>query len=99
MKKLESFKNSSPPKRRTSKLLKFKNEIFQLYNDGYQVQQIQDFLKMNNVETSIQNLYYFLKHQAKNFSIKTQKDVGEADQNPNSVEGLSINDLRKRFKK
>lgn len=69
MKKLESFKNREPPKRRVSKLEKIKTEVIDLYQSGYQVQQIQEFAKLEKIEVSISSIKRFLsKLKASNFS-------------------------------
>ena len=60
MKTLEDFKKRTEPKRRLSKLEKFRDEIFDLYNSGYKVEQIQDYLLENNVKVSRSRLYSFI---------------------------------------
>ena len=101
MKDLDDFVKNNSPNRRKSKLEPFREAIYKLYDDGYQVEQIIDFLSKNKVQTSKQNLYKFLKAQ-KNSLIKTTI-VGEADQNSNQTENddeeITLSDLRKRFKK
>ncbi|MDD3855997.1 hypothetical protein, partial [Sulfurimonas sp.] len=72
MKKLESFKAQSPPKRRVSRLKKFETEILQLYNEGYQVEQIQEFLAANGVKVTIDAINKFKRNLSiKNSSLKT----------------------------
>ena len=100
MKDLDDFVKNNSPNRRKSKLEPFREAIYKLYNDGYQVEQILQFLQKNNVQTSKQNLYKFLKGQ-KNSSIKNPV-VGEADHNLNLTKNddeITLSDLRKRFKK
>ena len=79
----------------------FREAIFKLYSDGFQIEQIQNFLKENKIKTSTQNIYRFLKSK-KNSSLKNHKVVGEADQNSASqvdAADLTLADLRKKFKK
>lgn len=73
MKPLEKFK-ASPPKRRVSRLKKFETEILQLYNDGYQVEQIQDFLLQNGVKVTVDAINKFKRNLSikSNSSLKTQ---------------------------
>jgi len=48
------------PKRRVSKLKKFENEIFELYDNGYRVSQIKDFLFVNGIKISKQRIWAFI---------------------------------------
>ncbi len=78
MKVLDDFKKHSPPKRRVSKLKSFKQEILELYNEGYRVEQIQEYLLTHKVTTSKAWLYKFIKQNlnSQNFSLKTpQKNI------------------------
>lgn len=61
MKSLEDFLKNETPKRKVSKLKELENEIVQLYNQGYQVEQIQKFLSENKISTERSNVYKFLK--------------------------------------
>jgi len=61
MKTLESFTKKNKPKRRTSKLKKFENEIRELYKKEYRVEQIQEFLEKNGIKVARSYLYEFLK--------------------------------------
>ena len=74
MKTLESFTKKVEPKRRTSKLKKYENEIKKLYIQGYRVEQIQDFLKLNGVSADRSYVFKFLKLNknlsTQNFSFK-----------------------------
>lgn len=60
MKPLEKFKANSPPKRRVSKLKTIQNEVLDLYNSGYQVEQIQEFAKSQNIDVSVSTVKRFL---------------------------------------
>lgn len=72
MKTLDSFKKAVKPKRKISKLLKFRDEIFDLYNSGYRVQQIQDFLATNGVKISKQRIWDFIAKKGE-VVVKTTK--------------------------
>lgn len=63
MKPLENFFIKNPPKKRVSKLKKYENEIMEMYEKNYKVEQIQEFLKTQNVEISIAGIYKFLERQ------------------------------------
>jgi len=99
MKPLKSFLNKHPPNRRTSKLKEFEDEIRQLYNSGYQIQQIQQFLEGQKIETSCRNIYYFLENSksVKNFSLRNPQETqtGEIDEN----EEIDFKNFRKLMKK
>lgn len=69
MKTLEKFKANSPPKRRVPKLHKIKEEVADLYQSGYQVEQIQEFAKLEKIEVSLRTVSRYLsklKVSAKN---------------------------------
>lgn len=79
MKPLEKFK-ASPPKRRVSRLKKFETEILQLYEEGYQVEQIQEFLRQNGVKVTVDAINKFKRNLSiKNSFLKTSSS--EAAQN------------------
>lgn len=88
MKKLETFlkvNDLSNQKRRSSKLDEFKEEINQLYEQGFKIEVIQQFLKENGAEVSQRSIYYYLKKQKanqKNFSL--QNSSSEAGKNTNN---------------
>lgn len=72
MKPLEKFKANSPPKRRVPKLDKIKEEIIDLYQSGYQAEQIQEFAKLQKIEVSLRTISRYLrKLKASNFSFST----------------------------
>jgi hypothetical protein len=73
MKTLEKFKAQDPPKRRVSKIQKFKTEILDLYDNEYSVEQIQEYLLQNGVKVSVRRIYQFLKKNLNNqvFSLRT----------------------------
>lgn len=76
MKTLEKFCSTSPPKRKVSKLKKYEQEIIKLYLNGYQVEQIQEFLNLQKIEISTRQIYQFLKKNLnKNFSLETPDRV------------------------
>lgn len=76
---LINFMANSPPKRRVSRLKKFETEILQLYNDGYQVEQIQEFLAANNIKVSVRAINKFKRNLSKTFPYKPSSS--EAAQN------------------
>jgi DNA-binding transcriptional MerR regulator len=62
MKTLESFLKNRKPDRRSSNLKEFENEINQLYETGFKIETIQEFLKANGVKKGIsqRNIYKFI---------------------------------------
>jgi len=72
MKELESFINKNPPKRRVSKLFNFKKQIFYLYNNGHQVEQIIEYLKTQKIKVSKDALYKFMRKNKDNELIKNE---------------------------
>lgn len=60
MKTLEKFKSKNLPEKRVSQLENFRDEIFELYEENYTVEQIVDFLQMQNVHVTVWGLYKFL---------------------------------------
>lgn len=72
MKTLDSFKKVIKPKRKISKLLKFRDEIFDLYNSGYRIQQIQDFLATNSVKITKRRIWDFIAKKGE-VIVKTTK--------------------------
>lgn len=76
---LEEFKKTEK-KKRLSKLENFKNEIFELNNEGYSLKTIIRFLEKKGVKTCQSNLLSFLKRRkyktefVKNTSIQTEED-------------------------
>lgn len=73
MKPLEKFKAQSPPRRRVSRLKKYEKEILELYSEGYQVEQIQDFLVSNGINVTVDAINKFKRNLSiKNSSLKTQ---------------------------
>ena len=72
MKDLGDFKQHSPPTRRTSRLKSFKNEILELYDEGYRVEQIQEFLAQNNIHITVDAINKFKRNlKTQNFPLKT----------------------------
>lgn len=68
MKSLDSFlKKYKPQKKRKSKLRPFKNEIFELFEQDYQIKFIQIFLRSKNVVVAESTIYHFLKTEKKDF--------------------------------
>jgi hypothetical protein len=76
MKELESFMRKHPPNRRQSKLKPFQNEILEMYEAGYKVEQIQEWLARNQVNVSVRAINKFKKNlNKKSSSLKTPKKV------------------------
>lgn len=89
MKPLEKFKSREPPKRRVQKLEKIKEEVADLYRDGYQAEQIQLFAKEQKIEVSLRTISRYLrKLKASNFSATnlsakpTKSKNGEREPSP-----------------
>lgn len=93
MKKLESFKAQSPPKRRVSRLKKFETEILQLYNDGYQVEQIQDFLSQNGVNVSVRAINKFKQNLSKIFPY-IPSSSGAAQNSKNTTTKKTVEEIK-----
>ena len=89
MKTLEQFCKQNEPKRRMSKLDPYYDEITELYDRGYQIEQIQDFLKSQKVNVSQSNLYKFLSKNQNKKSVKKKqsgasKELKEGDLSPST---------------
>lgn len=74
MKILEQFCKQNEPKRRTSKLDAYYDEITELYSRGYQIEQIQDFLKSQKIDISVRGIRKYLKSR-KTVQVKTVHGV------------------------
>ena len=61
MKTLEDFMKKNKPNKRKSIIENFKDDVLILHKEGYSVEQIQESLKINNLSTSVGNIYYFIK--------------------------------------
>ena len=72
MKTLEQFCKQNEPKRRTSKLDAYYDEITELYNRSYQIEQIQDFLKSQKIDISVRGIRKYLKSR-KTIQVKTSQ--------------------------
>jgi len=98
MKALDDFLKKVEPKKRKSKLIKFRDEILKLFENDYTVQQIQFFLKKQKVETSIPNIYKFIKKQQevkKNFPLQKS---GEMSNEPIKVDKeMNFSEFRQKF--
>ncbi len=78
MKSLDSFKKAVEPKRRVSKLNKFKNEIFELYDMDYSVSQIQKFLSENEIKISKRRIWDFISKRDVVIKTTTVKTVEQS---------------------
>lgn len=72
MKTLEQFCNQNEPKRRKSKLDAYYDEITELYDRGYQIEQIRDFLKSQKIDISVRGIRKYLKSR-KTIQVKTSQ--------------------------
>ncbi len=91
MKSLEDFVSKNEPQRRTSKLKELENEIVQLYQNGYRVEQILEFLKNNKIKTSKRNLYKFLQKHKNDHGVATKTTAangGEVKKKAQKEEGI-----------
>jgi len=61
MQTLDDFLKKNEPLKRVSKLLKFEQEILQLHLKDFKIEQIQEFLKKNDVDISTRRIYEFIK--------------------------------------
>jgi len=88
MKKLEDFMNRHPPNRRQSQLKPYENEIFRMYDLGYQVEQIQEWLAQNNINVSVRAINKFKQNLSKkNSSLKNpQKNQNQGQKQQEEVE-------------
>lgn len=102
MKTLVGFMKKNKPEKRISKLKNFKNEIFELFNQGFRVEQIQEFLAENEINSSARNIYYFLKNnskEVKNFSLQTLSSDGTENNLGKEQEGEDDEINFKNFRK
>jgi oligoribonuclease NrnB/cAMP/cGMP phosphodiesterase (DHH superfamily) len=93
MKTLDKFRATSPPKRRVSRLKKFEKEILELYDEGYQVEQIQEFLSMHGIKVSVRAINKFKQNLSiKNSSLQTPSS--EAAQNSKIQKTQIVKELK-----
>ena len=82
MKTLEDFTKKQSPKRRKSKLNEYGKEIKELYDLGYRVTQIREFLGENGIDITERAIFYFLsKKDVNNNRNKTNKIVAGGSKN------------------
>lgn len=94
MNPLERFCANSPPKRRVSRLKKFETEILKMYQDGYQVEQIQKFLATRKIKVSVRAINKFKQNLSiKNSSLQTPSS--EAAQNSKIEKNQNVEELKK----
>lgn len=75
MKKLDDFMKGNVPNRKVSKLQKFQTEVLILYEQGYRIEQILDFLKQQKIHCSKSNLYFFLSKNKKGSAANSSGEV------------------------
>ena len=73
MNTLDQWCKVNNPTRRKSQLEPYHDEIVELYGKGYQIEQIQDFLKSQKVNVSQSNLYKFLSKNQNKKSVKKKQ--------------------------
>jgi IS30 family transposase len=73
MNTLDQWCKVNNPSRRKSQLEPYHDEIVELYSRGYQIEQIQDFLKSQKVNVSQSNLYKFLSKNQNKKSVKKKQ--------------------------
>lgn len=61
MKNLDQWCKSNQPQRRQSKLDNFQEAILKLYAEGYQIEQIQEFLRSQKIDVSVRYIRKYLK--------------------------------------
>lgn len=70
--KLEKWLNKNKPARVKSNLHEFRDEIIHLSNSNFTLKQICEYLKeVHNVETTFQNVSYFIKQSHKKQKVST----------------------------
>ena len=80
MKTLEDFMHKYPPNRRQSKLKPFEDEILQMYESGYKVEQIQEWLFQNQVTVSVRAINKFKQNlNSKNSSLKNPQKTKKSE--------------------
>ena len=78
MKTLDDFCNKHPPNRRVSKLKQFQNEILELYDKDYQVEQIQEWLKTKGISVSVDAINKFKRNlKSKNSFLQNPSGAGK----------------------
>lgn len=87
MKTLEDFMHKHPPNRRQSKLKPFQHEILEMYNQGYKVEQIQEWLKLNKITVSVRAINKFKQNlNSKNSSLKNPKKIKKTEVKKEDIE-------------
>ena len=80
MKTLDNWMQKHPPNRRQSKLKPYQDEILQMYEAGYRVEQIQEWLAQNNVNVSVRAINKFKQNlNSKNSSLKTSQKIKKTE--------------------
>ena len=73
---VNEFSKSVQPSPKKSRLTPFINDIIELRNKGYTLQQIQKFLEKNEVITTLQNVNQFLKrHESTSTTQQPYKEI------------------------
>lgn len=93
MKPLEKFKATSPPQRRVSQLKKYQTEILQLYQEGYRVEQIQEFLSAQGIKVTARAINKFKQNLSKTFPCIPPSN--EVAQNSKIEKKQNVEELKK----
>ena len=82
MKTLDQWCKTNHPQRRKSKLEDFHAEITELYSRGYQIEQIQLFLKSQNIEVSVRYIRKYIKNKRTSKILQTEQKGAHPIQEP-----------------
>ena len=89
---IEEFRKKLKPKK-TSNLKKFEVEIKELLDDGYSQKSICEYLKLNGVVTTQQNISRFCKTKNINLSKTGSKKLDETKKEVIEEERASVKDV------
>ena len=92
---LEEFLGKNKPAGR-SKLDRFINEIFELKNQGFSLDQILDFLSINEVKVSKSTLHFFIKNKISTYKESPKKSFVIEKNNSTTVEKFSKQETSKK---
>lgn len=92
---LEEFLGKNKPAGR-SKLDRFINEIFELKNQGFSLDQILDFLSINEVKVSKSTLHFFIKNKISTYKESPKKSFFIEKNNSTTVEKFSKQETSKK---
>ena len=93
MKTLEDFTKKQSPKRRKSKLNEYGKEIKELYDLGYRVTQIREFLGENGIDITERAIFYFLSKK----DVNNNRNKTAGGSKNETKKSKDINELQKEF--